>query len=81
MTEVAQLLSDSWAVHKSALPSAKGQRRNTEGAKEKWGVARSLRLAAHALDPEHTDPAWSIGPADHVVMCAFYDAQLGPVTE
>lgn len=81
MTEVARLLADSLTVHNSAKPAGKGQRRDMTQALEKWGTARALRLSAHALDPEHADPAWANERVAHEAMMLFYDQKLGPVTE
>lgn len=34
--------------------------------------ALDLRLQAHTLDPDHTDPAWAKDPIPHDDLVAFY---------
>jgi hypothetical protein len=68
---LSELLSASLAAHQQSLPG-KNRRRDISALTR----ARDLRLAALALDPEMTDPAWNQGKASHADLMAFYDTQL-----
>lgn len=72
MSDVSDLLARSLSAHERAKPQ-RGQRRDHAAALAHWTEALTLRLEAHALDPEHTDAAWGQTPR-HADMLAFYDS-------
>lgn len=49
-------------------------RPNYPAAEQAAAQALKLRLQAHDLDPDHTDPAWSDDPAPHAEIVAFLEA-------
>lgn len=76
---VAQLLAESRAHHqnKNKLANRKvnGQPApDYKGAEAEIALALEKRLQAHALDPQHADPAWSLDRASHEDLVAFYQA-------
>lgn len=77
--EVERLLAASMVAHQQAL-AARHQKQFVQ-AQTYLTTARDRRLEAHALDPEHTAPAWSDtstkGRERHEDLMDFYDMQLG----
>lgn len=82
-TEIARLLTASLKAHQDA----KRARHDRKPAlcREHWQAALNARVDAHALDPEHTDPAWAEEQAHtpgrydtHSEMLQFY-AERGVV--
>lgn len=74
---VAQLLAESRAHHqaKNRLANRRINKQFTpdyKGAEAEIAHALTKRLAAHALDPTHTDPSWSLDQAKHEDLVAFY---------
>ncbi len=80
---VAELLAASLVSHNDARALRKQQPRPRAAIWSALNKAYHLRMDAHALDPEHTDPAWLDEQAvtipewdTHAVMLAFYEQQL-----
>lgn len=78
---VAQLLTESRRHHenKNKLANRKIQGQfapDYKTAEAEIALALVKRLQAHALDPQHHDPAWSLDKASHADLVAFY--QLYP---
>lgn len=74
---VAQLLTESRAHHaeKNKLANRKINGKPSPDyrqAEAEIALALEKRLAAHALDPQHTDPEWSRDGAAHEDLVAFY---------
>jgi aryl-alcohol dehydrogenase-like predicted oxidoreductase len=74
---VAQLLAESRAHHqaKNRLANRRINKQFTpdyKGAEVEIAQALEKRLAAHAMDPTHADPAWSLDRAAHEDLVAFY---------
>lgn len=73
---VSSLLKRSRAHHqrKTALANrriGKSHVPNYPQAESEAAQALELRLRAHALDPEHTDPEWANDPVPHADIVAF----------
>lgn len=72
----AVLLAQSRAAHDDYRRcAAKG--RKPDGWQAHLWDALTCREQAHALDPHHTDPAWSDDTVSHAELVAFYRKQLG----
>lgn len=78
---VAELLQASIAAHKASIPAR--QKRDLATSFGLLMQAYQLRVAAHALDPEHADMAWAeeqkhtMAQADtHAELMAFYEQQF-----
>lgn len=74
---VAQLLAESRQHHaeKNTLANRKVNGHpapDYTGAEAAIALALQTRLQAHALDPQHLDPAWSLDRAKHEDLVAFY---------
>lgn len=80
MSDVRTLLQQSRAKHaeyrKAANPKSPAVP-NYPIAEQRAAEARSLRLDAHALDPDHLDPAWQHDKVPHARYLAFYDRYPG----
>jgi hypothetical protein len=80
MSQVADLLIASRAQHDQKRQSTGRVNRdgivtskpNYPKAENHIAEALRLRLEAHELDPEHTDPEWSRDVAPHDALVAFY---------
>lgn len=76
--DVAELLSNSRGAH-LAWRKAKAEKNLSEARIQLQNAAED-RAAAHALDPEHTLPAWADELAttkfDHAALTLFYSQQL-----
>lgn len=78
MTDVADLLRRSHAQHHQAQAARKVK--NHAGHLLCCSEALDLRLSAHALDPDHADPAWAaevLKKFRHDALIAFYAHELG----
>lgn len=87
MSEVGKLLQQSWDAHKVYRMNAGDGKK---GMAAKWPVqqqalqrAYECRAEAHALDPEHTDPAWGTEQEKthssvdtHTTLIQFYQKML-----
>lgn len=78
---VASLLTRSRAaaLARTALANrlrGKHHRPDYAAATEQARLALTLRQQAHALDPDHTDPAWGLDMVSHADVCAFLQAYL-----
>lgn len=79
--QVANLLVQSHAAHLEAKECR--QKKDRAGNLARLKEARAHRLAAHALDPEHTVPAWAEEQRHtpnvldtHAEMLRFYNHQI-----
>lgn len=72
----AALLAQSRAAHDEYRKLAHKGRKPSGWQAHLWD-ALTCREQAHALDPEHLDPAWSEDTAPHETLIAFYRKQLG----
>lgn len=74
---VAQLLTQSRFHHANKHKLANRKVNGTPApdytsAEAEIALALSTRLQAHALDPMHVDPAWTLDQAKHEDLVAFY---------
>lgn len=74
---VAQLLAESRAHHqtKNRLANRRVNGHHAPdytGAEAEIALALEKRLAAHAMDPTHADPSWSLDRAAHEDLVAFF---------
>jgi len=65
------------AVHLGNGHWAKGDQVDAASWLEK---ALSLRLEAHAADPQHADPAWAQDKVPHAELVAFYQTYLAKLS-
>lgn len=79
---VAAKLTASLAAHQAALQAR--QHRDLDVAFDQMTLAYRWRTEAHALDPQHTAPAWRNeehktprGRDTHTELMTFYRQQLG----
>lgn len=82
VTDVARLLADSRAQHAAYRRAVQGHikvgaqvvQRTPQYAPAEAAVslALALRLTAHALDPDHADPAWQADTVPHEQLVTFY---------
>lgn len=75
---VADLLRQSMAKHRAALPPSR-ERRDVLKALELWAEALDLRKQAHHADPKHKAQVWSNVDlaGDHDALMEFYREKLG----
>lgn len=81
MASVAELLAQSKAAHQRYRHASGSIKKAGNPAVQEAAISDALvtRLAAHDLDPDHTDPAWSEEQGfthqnedTHNVLVAFY---------
>lgn len=78
MTEVAQKLTASQTAHLKAMQCR--LKKDTIGHLACISEAYERRTEAHALDPDHSDPAWASETTrkfNHDACLQFYRHELG----
>ncbi len=65
----------TWKGSHDAAKQARYRRNLADNALQ-LAQARQSLLDAHALDPDHVDPTWSLLPCSLSDLATFYDSQL-----
>lgn len=94
MSKVAKHLGEMWqhhaeyrrvagTIHGASHPKAGdvAKRPDFEACAAAIEAARACARKAHALDPEHTDPAWTAGKRNAAEMLAFFERYCTQVAD